>query len=406
MANSFQVYGLMYITSLVVTLILVLPVSKLAYKLDIVDRPGLHKTHSGIKPLLGGLAIFAGITFAMLVFSNASTMRLTLFIAMLILLITGLIDDIYNIKPLQKMAGQTAAATIVVIFNLPYYHLFFEFFERFYMPAPVIIFLIISWIVLMVNAFNLIDGLDGLAAGTAAIIFTTIALITLLNSGSSTIIALQVICTGACVGFLIFNFNPARIFMGDTGSMLLGFLLATTFLLSLNSTLNGSLIMGSIFIFAYPALDVIFAIIRRLRNRTSIFAADKSHIHHVLMSLGFSIRKTVIIIYMISILFSIMAVALLSMKLGTAVIISIGLITFAFTLTLFRYLTVISRRNGLHLHGKVFPERVKVGTIYSSDEGISVEPRIEEVPNVTGQIVNNEKPIFTAIKSNHLIKLQ
>ena len=406
MANFFQLYGLMFITSLSVTLILTLPVSKLAYKLDIVDQPGLHKTHNGIKPLLGGLAIFLGISFAMLIYSTSSTLLITLFISMLILLITGLIDDIYNLKPLQKLAGQTAAAAVIVLFNLSNYYIFFELSKRYFMPDILVPVLIIGWIVLMINAFNLIDGIDGLAAGTATIIFIAMAVITLMNNGSTSILALQVICVGACVGFLFFNFNPARIFMGDTGSMLLGFLLATTFLLSLNSTLNGSLVLGSVFIFAYPALDVTFAIIRRLRNRTSIFAADRGHIHHVLMSLGFSIRKTVIIIYMVSILFAIMAVALLSMKLGTAVIISIGLITFAFTLTLFRYLTIISHRNGLHLHSKASLTQGKVGEVYNRDEGISVAPRIKEVPNATGQLVQKEQPTLPVIKSRHLIKLR
>lgn len=347
MAAFFSLYGLMFISSLSATTIITLPVSKLAFKLGIVDHPGLHKTHNEIKPLLGGLAIFLGISLAMLIYSTASTEIITILIAMLIILITGLLDDIYNIKPLQKMFGQTAAAAVVVLLNPDYFYLFVNFFDRLNIPGNFALILIIAWIVLMINAFNLIDGMDGLAAGTAAILFTAMAVINFLNLGNTDMLGLQVIAAGACIGFLFYNFHPARIFMGDTGSMLLGFLLATTYLFSLGGIYGGNLVLGSLFIFGYPVLDVTFAIVRRLRRRTSIFKADKGHIHHILLSLGLSVRKTALIIFLLSIFFSSMAVVLLLVNVGSTILIAIGVMSSVITLAFFRYLTIVSRRNGL-----------------------------------------------------------
>ena len=336
-------YGMLFIASLSATALFTPSFSWVASMQNIVDSPGLHKTHGEAKPLLGGLAIFAGILLTLAIFTPISDRMMSILIAACVLVITGLLDDVNNLKPLAKLSGQIIAASVVVLSNVENFGLFLDLFERFYLPGNLALFFLIGWIVLMVNAFNLIDGLDGLAAGSAAIIFAGMALITILNGGSHSIVGLQIIGFGACAGFLIFNFNPARIFMGDTGSMLLGFLLAVTFLFSLNGNFNSSMVLGSIFIFAYPALDTGFAILRRLKNRTPIFQADKKHIHHILITLGYSVRKTVLVIYLANFFFACLAVILLSMHLTSSALILIWALTVIFTFILLKTLYAFSR---------------------------------------------------------------
>ncbi len=321
--------------------------SKFAKHQNIVDKPGLHKTHSDAKPLLGGLAIFAGFAATLFVFLPVDDKLMSLAVSAIVLVITGLLDDIYNLKPLLKLTGQVISAYIVVAWNADLFRFMLEYFEQFYLPGYVVLGLIIGWVVLMVNAFNLIDGMDGLAAGSAAIIFLAMAALSLIEGGRPNVLGVQLIGAGACLGFLVFNFNPARIFMGDTGSMLLGFILATTHLFTIKFPFSAQLVLGSMFIFAYPALDVSYAIFRRLYYKTPIFSADKGHIHHVLLSLGFSVRKTAVLIYLANIVFAAMAVLLLSLDIPTRVLLVIGILTAAGVLVLFRQLLKISKCNGV-----------------------------------------------------------
>lgn len=283
----------------------------------------------------------------------------------LILVALGLLDDIYNLNPGVKLFGQIAAAFVFVNYNSSHLFIFYEFFERFNLPGEFAYILLIGWIVLMINAINLVDGMDGLAAGITAIIFIAMAAITLLNMGSAYLLAIQVIIAGSCVGFLFYNFNPARIFMGDTGSMLLGYLLAVIYILSLEGVMRGSVALGSIFIFMYPILDISFAIVRRLLNRESIFRGDKGHIHHILLSLGFSVRKTVILIYLLNIFFASLAMVLLCMNLPSSALIAIGIITAVLTVYVFRHLRMISKRNGICVPAK--PMNIKRAVIEESD---------------------------------------
>jgi len=268
-------------------------------------------------------------------------------VSTIILVATGLIDDLYNLKPILKLAGQTAAASIVVLWNAHLFRFMVEYFERLFLPEAVVLFLIIGWVVLMVNAFNLIDGMDGLAAGTAAIIFLALAALSYIEGGRPNVLGVQLIGAGACLGFLVFNFNPAKIFMGDTGSMLLGFILASSHLFAIKFPFSAQLVLGSMFIFAYPALDVSYAIYRRLCSKCPIFKADRGHIHHVLLSMGFSVRKTAIIIYLVNIAFASIAVLLLSFNISARALFVIGILTAAGVILLFRRLLQISRHNGM-----------------------------------------------------------
>ena len=348
MGQSFGQYSLMFITSLIVTAIITPPFIRLASKQEIVDHPGLHKTHKISKPLLGGLAIFLGFILSIFLFVDVSPKITAVLAGAIVLVVIGIYDDINNLKPIYKLGGQILAASIVIIYNIEYYHVFLDTLGSYYIPEFFILLLLIGWIVLMINAFNLIDGLDGLASGTAVICFMAMALITLLNGASMTMFALHIAGAGACAGFLFHNFSPARIFMGDTGSMLIGYLLAATYLLSINSNFDLSLVLGSFFIFAYPAMDTGFAIFRRVKTRTSILKADRGHIHHILPALGFSVRKTVFILYLVSIFFAAMAVVLLCMDVSSPALIFIGLLTVACSAILMRHLYNIGRINGCY----------------------------------------------------------
>lgn len=316
--------------------------SKLAIANKVIDHPGSHKTHRKSRPLLGGLALFVGFAATLLVFLDVDEKLLSLVAATAVLLITGLLDDIYDIKPIYKLSGQTAAASIVVFSNVQLYRFMIEYFDRFFIPGFVVLILITGWIVMMINAFNLIDGLDGLAVGTAAIIFMAMAILSLITGGNPNYLGVQIIGLGACLGFLYYNFYPAKIFMGDAGSMLLGFVLATTHLFTIKYPFSAQLVMGSFFIFAYPALDITFAIYRRFMKGRSLFKADQGHIHHVLISLGYSVRQTVMIIFNANVLFVILAVVLLSLELPSPLLLIIGILTALFVVLLFRRLILIS----------------------------------------------------------------
>ncbi|HSW36418.1 MAG TPA: MraY family glycosyltransferase, partial [Candidatus Limnocylindrales bacterium] len=190
----------------------------------------------------------------------------------------------------------------------------------------------------------------GLAAGTAAIIFLAMAIVSTITDGNVNVLGVQLIGFGACLGFLFFNFSPSKIFMGDAGSMLLGFVLATTYLLTIRHPFSAQLVLGSIFIFAYPAMDVTFAVYRRFISRLPVFKADQGHIHHVLLSLGFSVRKTVLLIYLVNIIFASLAVLLLILPVPSYVILGVGIVTVAGAVYIIKLLLKISRTNGVGIY--------------------------------------------------------
>ena len=337
-------YLLLFLVSLGGVVVVTPIVSKIALQTKIIDQPGQHKTHHKAKPLLGGLAIFTVFALTLIFFLPVDDKLLSLVLSTSVLVITGLFDDIYNLKPLIKLTGQTAAAIVVVLLNAHLFRFMVEYFAHFYIPALIVFVLIIGWVVMMINAFNLIDGLDGLAAGTAAIIFLAMAVLSFLEGGRPNILGVQLIGAGACLGFLLFNFNPAKIFMGDTGSMLLGFILVTTHLFTIKYPFSSQMVLGSMFILAYPVLDITYAIYRRIRNNRSIFKADKQHIHHLLLKMGLSMKKTVLIIYGMNIIFAGFAVILLIIQIPSWVLLLAWIATISGVIILFRKLILISGR--------------------------------------------------------------
>jgi UDP-GlcNAc:undecaprenyl-phosphate/decaprenyl-phosphate GlcNAc-1-phosphate transferase len=339
-------YALLIFIPFIGTVILTPLISTFAMKHNFTDKPGQHKIHSKAKPVLGGLAIFACFALTVLLFIPVDSRLFSMAVATFLLITIGIVDDLYGMKPLLKLTGQTAAVAVVVLWDTSLYHVLLDYFARFYLPDFLILAFIIGWIVMMINAFNLIDGLDGLAVGTAAIIFFAMAVLSIFNQVPFNVLALQLIGLGACTGFLIFNFNPAKIYLGDTGSMLLGFILASTHLYTIKYPFSAQLVLGSMFIFAYPAVDISYTIFRRLYKKAPIFQADQGHIHHILLSLGFSIRKTVLLIYLVNILFASIAIILLAINIPTRYLFIIGIITLLLVVFLFKRLLMISRDVG------------------------------------------------------------
>ena len=278
----------------------------LAEHIGAIDIPNGRSAHKRPTPLLGGMGIFLSFLFGYMLFGSENTLMLSVLMASFLILLLGVFDDIKPIKARYKIIMHIMVAAIVVfygglkltsidIFN---YHIEFGIFSNY------ITMLIIIGII---NAINLIDGLDGLCAGISSIYFLTIGIIALiLNKLGGLDIILSFIMLGSTLGFLIYNFPPARIFMGDTGSTFLGLMISVIMLLGFKTITLTSLLIPSILLIL-PITDTLFAIIRRTINKKSIGEADKEHIHHQLLK-RFSTKKTVLVIYIINIIFSIITI--------------------------------------------------------------------------------------------------
>ena len=284
--------------------VLIMPVvMKIAKHVNAIDVPNERKVHKEPMPRLGGLAIFLGFLLGYMLFCSQTPQMISILIGSFVLILVGMIDDIKPIKPLSKFIGQIVAAIIVVYYgnivmqDISAYGIYMNFgiFAK-----PITIFFILG----VINCLNLIDGLDGLAGGIATIFFVTISIIiSIMGIYNGLDASLSLIMIGATLGFLVYNFHPAKIFMGDSGSMFLGYIIAVISLLGFkNVTLTSFLV--PILILAIPILDTLFAIIRRLLKKESFAKADKEHFHHQILKLAGNQTKTVLIIYVIQILFS------------------------------------------------------------------------------------------------------
>ncbi|USK59533.1 glycosyltransferase family 4 protein [Peribacillus asahii] len=301
-------------------------VGKLAFKLGATDKPNARKVHSKIMPRMGGLAIFLSFLFTFLIFSDRVMEQLPLLIGAILIIIIGIADDMVELRAAPKFLGQIGAALIIVLWgglevefiNLP----FGEPLQFGVLSIPITIL----WIVGIINAINLIDGLDGLAGGVSTIALITIAIMAVIKQDIF-VATVALIVIGATVGFLKYNFHPAKIFMGDTGAMFLGYVIAVLSLQGFKNVTMVSLIIP-IIILGVPISDTFFAIIRRVVNKKPISAPDKSHLHHCLLNVGFTHKQTVILIYALAASFGLAAIIFSYATLwGALLIIAILLIT-------------------------------------------------------------------------------
>lgn len=285
---------------------------KIAIKLGAIDRPTGRRVNKVPVPRMGGIAIFAGIAAAFIV-QYVGTMHFgwpvvlvpsprmrvdywMLVLAFCVIFLTGLLDDKFSLKPKQKLAGQLLAAVIAVAGGLVIGDisspLGVGFISLGWLAYPVTVVYLVAY----VNIINLIDGLDGLAAGISAIASFTMFVLSVM-AGRLDAAALSIAVTGSALGFLRFNFHPASIFMGDSGSLTLGFALGCSSLLSVTRFAGLTTIIVPLVIAAVPILDTFSAIIRRTRAHVSIGQADRGHIHHRLMDEGFDQRQAVLVMY-------------------------------------------------------------------------------------------------------------
>lgn len=301
--NGINVFLIVIVTFFISALIMPI-IKKVAKHVNAIDMPEDRKVHDKPMPRLGGLGIFISFLFGYILFAESSVIMLSILIGGFIIVMLGFVDDINPVSAKYKFLVQIIAAAVVVFYGNLVLGEITMLGLNFSFPAPLNYIATIVFIVAITNAINLIDGIDGLAAGVSSIYFTTIAIIAfILNLTNGLDVILSLILLGSTLGFLVHNFNPASIFMGDSGSLFLGFNISIIALLGFKATTLTSLVIP-IVILAIPIFDTTLAIFRRLLKKQSIGTPDKEHLHHQLLKMKFSTRVTVLIIYAINILFA------------------------------------------------------------------------------------------------------
>ena len=289
-----------FLTSVLLTPFII----KAADHIGAMDIPNERKVHKKPIPRLGGLAIFGAFLLGYMLFARTSNQMLSILIGGFLVVLVGIFDDVKPVPAKIKFIVQVLAAAVVVFYGRIFFGRITFLGLDFTFPVPLNYLFTILFMVGTMNAINLIDGLDGLASGISSIYFATIAIIAfILNKmqGLDTILAL--IMLGSTLGFLVWNFNPAKIFMGDTGSLFLGFTISVISLLGFKGATLTSFIIP-IVILSIPIFDTGLAILRRILKGEKISAPDKEHFHHQLLKMKFSMKATVLIIYAINILFA------------------------------------------------------------------------------------------------------
>lgn len=308
---------LILISTFMFTLFITPFIKKIAIHIGSVDKPNKRRINKVIMPTLGGLAIFLSFILGYMLFSSKLTDMIPIILGGILILLTGMVDDLNPIKARYKLIGQIASAMIVVLYG----GLVIEHVDAFGIFLDFGIFkelITIIFILGMINAVNFIDGLDGLASGLSLIFFVTIAIIALIQGKNRGLdIYLSLIMIGSTTGFLVHNFNPAKIYLGDSGAMFLGYIIAVIGILGFKVVTLTSFVVP-IFIMAIPIFDTVCAILRRIKKKQSVATPDKDHLHHRLLSLGLNHRNTVLVLYLINALFAIASIiyALIDQKIG------------------------------------------------------------------------------------------
>lgn len=298
-------------------------IRRLAFVLGAIDDPNARRVNTKPMPTIGGLGIFVTYNIGMFVLLREEFPTHELFAVLLassVIILTGLIDDILELRPRQKMMGIFLAALIVYflarirmnVLNLPFVS---HEIHLGWWSLPLTIF----WILALTNAVNLIDGLDGLADGVSMISLTTMGIVGyfFLHTGQLYVPIACFMLAACLIGFLPYNFHPAKIFLGDTGALFIGFTIAILSLKGLKNVTFISLLVP-ILILGVPITDTVYAMLRRLLNKHPVAQADKHHLHHQLMRMGLTHRQTVLTIYAISLIFSFISLLfLLSPAWGT-----------------------------------------------------------------------------------------
>lgn len=383
---------MLFLMGLVVTMLTVPLAKRLAMRTRAIDYPSARRINKTPIPRLGGVAMFCGLCAALLtqyvgttcfdwpvVFIPHHSLEIDyplLAVAALVVFLTGLADDLKSLKPLQKLVGQVIAASIAAAAGLLIGNIVNPFgageLSLGWLAYPITVVYLVSF----TNIINLIDGLDGLAAGITGIASISLFVLTLM-SGRIDAAALAIALAGCCLGFLRFNFHPASIFMGDSGSNTLGFLLGVVALLGVTRTAALTTIIVPLIIAGVPIIDTFAAIVRRKRGHTSIAQADKGHIQHRLISQGFDQRQAVLLIYGWCALLSIGAFAITQVTLGPRIVIFLALLAISIVFVL-----------KLHLFEPVlrhyYNPKTHTNTVLPADDPVFSKPQEHSDDDVPG----------------------
>ncbi|MCD6312175.1 MAG: undecaprenyl/decaprenyl-phosphate alpha-N-acetylglucosaminyl 1-phosphate transferase [Elusimicrobia bacterium] len=297
----------------------------LAEKKRVYDKPSGRKIHTRLVPLWGGLGIWvsvwAGMAALYFIFGevrvyladNFSAVN-GVFLGSLIILITGMADDKQAVSPTVKLLAQTIAVMMVLIYGVEITGFKIPFMSYVMFPRLVSIMITAVWLLAFTNVINLIDGVDGLACGISAIAAFTFSVVIIIEAafgllpGGNFFALLSLLLSGACVGFLYFNFPPAGVFLGDSGSLLLGFFLGIIAIQGMLKMTAAIALVIPVMVVALPVFDVLSAIIRRRRAHVPIMRADSEHIHHKLLRGGWSSREISLLMYNLTLILSIVAI--------------------------------------------------------------------------------------------------
>ena len=385
---------LAFITAFVITPYTI----KLAKKVGAVDSPkDERRINKKVMPRLGGLAVIAGflvsIIYLLTIMGIEGSINLGeeqyylklvgFFLGALVIIITCFIDDLKGISPLVKLAGQIIAAILVIKSGVVIEHISIPFLETDELMELNKVFstiLTLGWIVGITNAINLIDGLDGLSSGISLISCLSLIIIFSLNGSPLIAIIMITALAGALTGFLPFNFNPAKTFIGDTGSNFLGYSLAVISILGIAKTYTLIVIVAPLIVLALPVFDTLFAIVRRLIKGKSLKAVvmpDKGHLHHKMLKKGFTQKEAVLILYGISATFGMFAIVLLESGIWKAL--SFALIVVA--VIALGYKNIFKLRGGNEMYKCLACGYEYNPEIGDPDNGIAPGTPFEELPD-------------------------
>jgi UDP-GlcNAc:undecaprenyl-phosphate GlcNAc-1-phosphate transferase len=324
-------YLLVFAASAGVTFLATPLVRRLSDRLGWIDHPSDRKVHPTPTPTAGGIAMYLGVVVGLLVgravpflsdlYETSSELDAAI-VASTAVVVLGMFDDTRGVSAIGKLAGQVLVAGLVVLLGVQLLYFYFPGQGVLSLSPDLAVPLTVLWIVALMNAVNLVDGLDGLAAGMVAIAASAFFAYMVRTPGGGEVEAsvaalLAAVVAGVTLGFLPWNFHPARIFMGDSGSLLLGLLLAVSTISGVGRNLEGPSrgdlaviaipVVVPLLVLAVPLLDVVLAIVRRMRRGIGIAHADKEHIHHRLLDIGHSHRQAVLLMYLWSALISVCA---------------------------------------------------------------------------------------------------
>ena len=328
------------VISFVLTILLIPFAKRFSYQFRfMIDRPSVRRIHTQPIPRTGGIVMILAFVLAILssmmfILENlAITTILGILIASLVGALIGICDDLYGMHAFQKLSGQFIVSLVLIASDLRVDKIILPFHGDCYLAPSLSFPLTLLWVATVMNAINLIDGLDGSAAGLSFIAAVSMSFISY-QTGNTSSLLISVGIAGTCLGFLRYNYHPASVFMGDSGSMFIGATFSgLSLLITQNGTTNGSLWIP-VSILVIPFLDTILAVIRRVSNGKNVFLADTEHLHHQLLNFGFSQRQITLIFYLISILMGILTIICFNWTnpLSVTIIVSVDLILLIFGL--------------------------------------------------------------------------